>query len=91
MYERKTRSLCDDSVGEAPETFEIVSAKVTAGVGGGYGMGCGKIRDIFLMILSSLSLFPVCCVFHITDCQNQDTLHKHMRPSRHGPNEPSGP
>lgn len=44
MYERKTRSLRDDSVGETPETFEIVSTKVTAG-GGGYGMGCGKGRS----------------------------------------------
>lgn len=71
--------------------FRNCVCKGHCGGGGGYGMGCGKIRDIFLMVLSSLSLFPVCCVFHITDCQNQDTLHKHMRPSRHGPNEPSGP
>lgn len=43
MYERKTRSLCDDSVGEAPETFEIVSAKVTAGVGvGDMGWDVGR-------------------------------------------------
>lgn len=80
----KTWSLCDDSVGEAPEAFEVASTKVTE------GGGMWVFRDIFLMVLSSLSLFPVCCVFHITDCHNQDTLHKHMRPSRHGPNEPSG-
>lgn len=42
MYERKTRSLCDDSVGEAPETFEIVSAKVTAGEGGDMGWDVGR-------------------------------------------------
>lgn len=81
----KTWSLCDDSVGEALEAFEVASTKVTE------GGGMWVFRDIFLMVLSSLSLFPVCCVFYITDCHNQDTLHKHMRPSRHGQNKPSGP
>lgn len=60
MYERKTRSLCDDSVGEAPETFEIVSAKVTAGVGG--GIWDGMWEDQGYLLNGSFLFVSVSCL-----------------------------